>query len=82
MTDKPFQGVIYEWRRAGDMIVGKCRWHMNQHQPSLEAVLRNDIIVGGEMRTSKIVRMEDRGSFVLCETRNSFYALIEPSVNC
>lgn len=72
---KPFKGVIKNWHRDGDVIVGECEYHPNAVPLSPDAVLHNGIVAGCRMHTSRVEKIEDRGGFSICETKNSFYVL-------
>lgn len=76
---KPFKGVISNWHRDGNVIVGRCQYHPEmQNEITLHAVMNDAIVRDQEMHTGRIGKIEDRGSFQICETKNSFYILIEP----
>ena len=78
---KPFNGVISGWYRDVDVICGKCQWHADAlEQISVTAMLNNLIVRGHDMHTSRIEKIEDRGVFAMCETKNSFYILVQPRV--
>lgn len=75
---KEFKGVISGWHRDGDVIVGKCAYHRDAVEMSAMAVVHNMVVQGHPMHTSKVHHFIDHGTFALCETKNSFYVLIEP----
>lgn len=76
---KPFKGVISEWYRDGDVICGRCEYHPDmQERMTADAILHNAIVRGCGMHTSRIERLDHRGEFVLCETKNSYYVLVQP----
>ena len=79
---KPFKGVISEWYRDGDVICGRCEYHTDmQERVTTDAVLHDLIVRGCDMHTSQIERLDHRGTFVLCETKNSYYVLVQPQVS-
>jgi hypothetical protein len=69
---KPFKGVISRWQKVGNRVAGMCEQHVDA------PCIRTGIAVGYEIITSAIVKIEDRGSFAICETRNSIYVLVSP----
>jgi hypothetical protein len=75
---KPFKGVIREWYRDGDVICGICEYHPDAEVLTARAVIGDGIVQGYPMHTSRVIGVEQRGSFAICETKNSFYVLILP----
>lgn len=66
---KPFKGVIGPWYKAGDTIIGKIVWHKDH--------VGYHFRPGQIMQTSPVVKITKRASFHICETRNSFYVLLD-----
>lgn len=77
MTEKPFKGVIRQWYRDGDVICGICEYHKDSEALSASAMLRNAVVPDYGVHTSRVENIEDRGSFSICETKNSIYILID-----
>jgi hypothetical protein len=75
---KPFKGVIREWYRDGDVICGICEYHPDAEVLTARAMLDNGLVQGYPMHTSKVIKVEERESFAICETKNSFYVLVLP----
>jgi hypothetical protein len=75
---KPFRGVIKNWYRDGDVVVGDCEYHRDQEPLSAAAILNNGIVQNHGMHTSRVMIMHEFGAFTLCETKNSYYVLTEP----
>jgi hypothetical protein len=75
---KEFKGIISNWTRDGDVVVGTCDYHVNAVPFSPEALLSDQLIEEQPMHTSRVERIEDRGAFSICETKNSFYVLVAP----
>lgn len=73
---KPFKGVISDWVRDGDVIVGTCQYHPEMEtELTPNAIMFDGIVKGHRMHTSRVEKIEYRGSFSLLETKNSFYIL-------
>lgn len=75
---KPFKGVISGWHRDGDVICGRCEYHADAEPLSAGAILTNGVVKDYGISTSRVEKIEERGSFAICETKNSFYVLVDP----
>ena len=70
-TIKPFKGVfapgwvIERWEK-NKMIAGKCLFHVDE-------------FTNHYIHTSRVVKIKNKGSYSIAETRNSIYVLINPS---
>lgn len=78
---KPFKGVISNWWREdlGDceIVNGICEWHRDQEAFALHTP-RDPIAQHLEMHTSRVVKIDNRGAYAICETKNSIYVLVRP----
>jgi hypothetical protein len=75
---KPFKGIISQWYRDGDVICGICEYHPDAEVLTVKAMFDNGLVQGYQMHTSKVINVEERESFAICETKNSFYVLVLP----
>ena len=76
---KPFKGVISDWYRDGKVILGRCLWHREMFdQVTAQAIMQDAPVRYQEIHTSAVEKVSDRGTFAICETRNSYYVLINP----
>lgn len=78
MSDhKPFKGVIRKWKMIDRIIFGSAAFDVDSVPLSTEAIRDDRIVQHLDMRTSRVVRIEDRGTFKIAETQNSYYVLLE-----
>lgn len=78
---KPFKGVLRDWYRDGGVVIGSCAYHQDMRDGlDTDALLNDRIVRDLPMHTSEVLSIDDRGTYSICETRNSVYVLIEPRI--
>lgn len=75
---KPFKGIISTWQiNSAGCVTGICVFHTEMEEKLTPQAFLNDRIVKAEkIHTSRIMSLENRGTFHLLETKNSWYVLV------